>query len=195
MDTDQQQVRRRTGGDVILGILLVIVGLVILGYPVIATVLSVRFLGWTALIIGLVELFGALFRIRAGHFWSTALGGVLLAVLGLLILRNTAAAALTLTLAAGALFLASGIVRVAVSFAQPEHRWGLLIGGIASTILGLIVLFNIVAATSTLLGVLLGVQVLVEGVTILLLGRMDLRGGSVDARGLPEAAEDGRGQR
>src|SRR5450759_2193156 len=70
------------------------------------TVVSVRFLGWAALIVGIAELLSALFRLRAGHFWSTALGGALLAVLGVLILRNTLAAALTLTLAAGALFLA-----------------------------------------------------------------------------------------
>lgn len=45
----------------------------------------------------------------------------------------------------------------------PENRWGLLISGIASAVLGVIVLFNIVTATFTLLGVLLGVQVLLEG--------------------------------
>ena len=44
----------------------------------------------------------------------------------------------------------------------PENRWGLLISGIASAVLGVIVLFNIVTATFTLLGVLLGVQVLLD---------------------------------
>lgn len=160
--------------------MLVIAGVVILGDTVLATLLSVRFLGWAALIVGLAEIVGAIVRIRAGHFWSTALGGALLAVLGVLILRNTAAAALTLTLAAAALFLASGIVRIAVSIQRPEQRWGLLIGGVVSTILGLIVLFNIVAATFTLLGVLLGVQALVEGITLVLLGRVDLSGSADD---------------
>ena len=167
--------RRKTGVDILLGILLVVAGVIILGDTALVTVVSVRFLGWAALIVGIAELLSALFRLRAGHFWSTALGGALLAVLGVLILRNTLAAALTLTLAAGALFLASGVTRVAMSFAVPEHRWGLLVGGLASVVLGVIVLFNIVTATFTLLGVLLGVQTLVEGFTLMFLGRPYVR--------------------
>ncbi|MBV9060142.1 MAG: DUF308 domain-containing protein [Pseudonocardiales bacterium] len=134
--------------DVILGVLLVVVGLVILGDVVIATVVTVRFLGWFTLIAGIVEFIGAFARMRSGHFWSTALGGALLVVLGLLMLRNTATAALALTVVAGALFLVSGLVRVAVSFSVPVRRWVLLFGGLASVALGLIVLFNIVPPPS-----------------------------------------------
>ena len=108
----------------------------------------------------------------------------------MLILRNTLAAALTLTLAAGALFLASGVTRVAMSFAVPEHRWGLLVGGLASVVLGVIVLFNIVTATYTLLGVLLGVQTLVEGFTLMFLGRPYVR--EVPARSTTAGVSSGQ---
>ena len=172
MMADIDLARKRTVTDVILGVLLVVVGLVILGDVVIATVVTVRFLGWITLIGGIVEFIGAFARMRAGHFWSTALGGALLVVLGLLILRNTAAAALALTVASGALFLVSGLVRVAVSFSVPARRWVLLFGGLVSVVLGLIVLFNIVPATFTLLGTLVGVQALIEGITLVLLGRL-----------------------
>ena len=112
-------VQKRTTLDVVLGILLVLVGVVVLGNAVVATAVSVQFLGWVALVVGLAELLGALFRVREGHVWSAALGGALLAVLGLLILRNTVAAALTLTLVAAALFLAAGVVRTSTSFSMP----------------------------------------------------------------------------
>jgi len=62
-----------------------------------------------------------------------------------------------------------------MSFAVPEHRWGLLVGGLASVVLGVIVLFNIVTATFTLLGVLVGVQTLVDGFTLMFLGRPHVR--------------------
>ncbi|MGZ6801343.1 MAG: DUF308 domain-containing protein, partial [Mycobacteriaceae bacterium] len=94
-----------------------------------------------------------------------------LTVLGLMILRNVGVAALTLTLIAGALFLVSGVTRLVVAVENHAHRWVLLLGGLVSTALGLIVLFNIVAATYTLLGVLLGVQLLVDGLMIMLIGR------------------------
>lgn len=180
--------RRRTGWDVLFGLLLVVAGFIILGDTVLATIVSVRFLGWAALVIGIAELIGALFRLRAGHVWSAVLGGALLTVLGVLILRNTLAAALTLTLAAAALFLSSGVIRIGMAFAVREHRWGLLISGIASAVLGVIVLFNIVTATFTLLGVLLGVQTLIEGLTLAFLGRPQAQG--VPPAGAPASASE-----
>lgn len=164
--------RRRTGWDVAIGVLLVIAGLVILGHTVLATAVSVLFLGWLTLISGLVAVVGALFRIGRGGFWSTALTGGLLTVLGLMFVRNPDVAALTLTLIAGALFLASGVTRLVAAFHDDAYRGALLLSGVVSTILGLLVLFDIFEATFTLLGVLLGVQALLDGITLILVGRV-----------------------
>jgi uncharacterized membrane protein HdeD (DUF308 family) len=119
-------------------------------------------------------LVAAVFRIGKGGFWSVALSGGVLTVLGLFFLRNTHAAALTLTLIAGTIFLASGIVRLVASAADPEYRVPLLLGGVVSTILGLIVLFNLFDASYVLVGVLLGIQVLVDGLSMILVGRWHL---------------------
>jgi uncharacterized membrane protein HdeD (DUF308 family) len=53
----------------------------------------------------------------------------------------------------------------------PEYRIPLVFAGVVSTALGLIVLFNLVTASYVLLGVLLGVQALVDGITMMLIGR------------------------
>lgn len=158
--------------DVILGILLLIAGVVILGDVVLATVVSVKFLGWMAVISGLIGVIAALFRMREGGFWSSILGGGLLLVLGIVILRHTTATALLLTLVAGALFLVGGIVRIAAANEYPQARWVLIIGGLISVALGLIVLFNLATATVSLLGILLGVQALIEGFTLMFAGRL-----------------------
>lgn len=164
--------RRRTGWDIVLGILVAIAGLVILGHVVIATAVSVLFLGWLALIGGIALVVASFFRIRSGGFWSAALGGGLLTVLGILFLRNPEAAALTLTLVAGSLFFAGGLTRMIAAASAPEGRWVLILSGAISLALGLIVLFNLIAASYTLLGVLLGVQALIEGITMAIVGRV-----------------------
>lgn len=164
-------VRRRTTGDAVIGILLIVGGFYILGNAVAATVLSVLAIGWAALIAGVVELVGAVRRIRSGGFWSTALGGVVLAVLGLFILRNPVVGVVSLTLLAGSLFLAIGLTRLVVGFQAPRGRWMLMISGVISVLLGVSVLLNLVAASFTLLGVLLGIQVVLEGVERLAVGR------------------------
>ncbi|HSE08769.1 MAG TPA: DUF308 domain-containing protein [Nocardioidaceae bacterium] len=162
---------RRTGWDVVLGALLAIGGLVILGHAVIATTVSVLFLGWTLLIVGLIGLVASFFRIGKGGFWSAALSGAVLAALGLIVVNNKEATAVTLTLIAGTLFLVSGIVRLMAAAQDSEYRVPLVFGGVISAILGLIVLFNLFDASYVLLGVLIGVQALVDGITIMLIGR------------------------
>jgi len=170
--TEVEVRRQRTGWDVVLGVLVLIAGLVVLGNVVFATVVSVLFIGWMAIIGGVVALVGAFMRLGKGGFWPIALGGGLLLVLGLMLVRRPDIGALTLTLLAGALFLAGGITRIVAAVENPGDRAMLLFSGIVSTLLGLIVFFNIWTATLTLLGILLGIQALTEGITLLLFGRL-----------------------
>lgn len=153
--------------------LLLISGFYVLGNVVIATAISVFVIGWTALVGGVFLLIGALVSIRAsGMSWSTLLGGAVLAVLGLFILRNPLVGAVALTLMAGALFFTSGIARVGLAMTLKKHRLLFLFSGLVSIGLGLWIIVNPGAATLTLLGVLLGIQVLSEGVTLILAGRL-----------------------
>src|SRR3954449_2711929 len=146
MSMSQLQMRR-TGWDVVVGGILVVGGLVILGDAAVATKVSIMFVGWLLLILGLLGLVAAVFQIGKRGFWSMALAGGLLTVLGLFFLRNTDAAALTLTLIAGVTFLASGLMRLVMSAQDSDYRVPLLIGGIVSTGLGLVVLFNLFDAS------------------------------------------------
>ena len=166
-----EMVRGRTGVDLVLGGLQVLVGLVILGHTATATTLSLLFVGWLLFATGVLVLALSLFQVGKDGFWSGLLGGGLMTVLGVVFLRHTTAAAVTVTLVAGALFAAIGVARLSAAYSYREQRMSLLLGGLVSLALGLIVLFNIVDATYTLLGILLGVQVVTEGVAIMVFGR------------------------
>ena len=167
---------RRTGWDIALGALLVVTGLVILGDAAFATEVSVLFIGWMLVIYGFIALAAAWLLIGKGGFWSATVSGALMVVLGLLFLRHTGAAALTLTLLAGVIFLSAGIMRLMAAFHDPLLRVPLVLSGVASTILGLIVLFDLFDATYVLLGTLLGVYAIVDGITMMAVGRWRLVG-------------------
>lgn len=164
--------RTHTGWDIALGALLAVGGLVILGHAALATAVSVLFLGWMLLVVGVVGLAGSLFRIGKGGFWASALSGGLLTVLGLVLLRNPSVGAITLTLVGGAMFLAGGIVRLVAAGGMPEYRIPLALSGIVSAALGLIVLLNLFEASLVLLGVMLGVEALADGIAMMLMGRV-----------------------
>lgn len=180
--------RRRTGWDVVLGLVLVVAGVVVLGHAVLATAVSVLFLGWTALFAGAVALVSALFRIRKGGFWVGALSGALLLVLGLVILRNPLVAAVTLTLVAGSLFLVGGVVRLVAAGGSPEYRWPLILSGVVSVGMGAFVLLNPVESSLLLLGVLMGVEAISDGIAMMLLGRPRLQAVGDDTAKAPAAS-------
>ncbi len=172
MSSTTTPVHRRTAWDVILGLILVAAGLLLFGNAVFATALSVWIIGWTNLVSGVLLLIGSLFRIRSGGFFSAALGGAFLTVMGLFVLRNPLVGALALTLAAGVAFFASGLTRLAWSFTDRQGRLVLFFSGLISVGLGFYVLFNPGEATLVLLGTLLGVQTLLEGLTLIAVGRL-----------------------
>ena len=168
--TDLSLTRRRTPWTTVLGLVLVVIGIGILANAAVATRVSVQFLGWMLLLAGVAGLLAALLGMRSGGVAANAIGSGVLLVLGLMCLRNVEAAAVTLTLVAGALFLLTGLVRVIAAVAGDGQRLGLLIGGGVGIVLGLIVLLNLFTASYALLGVLIGIQVVGEGLTMVLLG-------------------------
>ncbi|MFW3170966.1 DUF308 domain-containing protein [Geodermatophilus sp. CPCC 206100] len=184
--------RPRRGRDVALGVLLVLAALVLLANVAVATALSVRLLGRTALAAGAVLLVRALAGAGSGTTWSAALGGVVLAVLGGFVLRNPAVGAVTLTLLTGSLLLTTGLTRLFSAPARSDARAVHLLSGLVSTVLGAVVLLDLTSAGLTLLGVLVGVQLLLEGATLLAAG--GLRPARTPS-GAPGAVVPGRGRR
>lgn len=163
--------RSRSGWDIVWGILLIVAGIAILTHAVAATAVSVFFIGWLAVIGGIVALVAGLFRIGKGGFWPAIISGALLLVLGIVILNNPAASVVSLTLLAGTLFLMGGVIRLVAAFQVDQNKGIMIFSGLVSLVLGLIVVFNLLEASLVLLGVLLGVQALVDGITLLILGR------------------------
>ncbi len=168
---------RRSGWDIAFGVLLVLGALVVFGDVVIATVVSLLVIGWTAVIGGVLLAVGSFGRVRQAGFWWFLVGGVVLVVAGVLLLTNPKVGAFTLTIFLGATFFAGGVMRVVMAFTAKGKRWLFALSGLAGLLIGAWVLFNPVGATLTLLGILLGVEMLVEGITLLVVGRVHVRAG------------------
>jgi uncharacterized membrane protein HdeD (DUF308 family) len=144
---------------------------IVLGDVVVASVISVLFLGWTLVIGGAVGIGASLWRIGGGGFWIGMLSGVLALIAGVVFLRNPAAALVGLSLAIGAVMLVNGITRLVAAIQHPEVRLALVLSGVLSLILGIMILSRWPSSALWLIGTLLGVQLIVDGATMILVGR------------------------
>ena len=157
----------------VAGLIIAILGVLAVVFPFV-TGLSL------AVLLGAVLIVGALVHIAqafsAGSLGSV-LGQVLLAVLygfaGIAFMANPVVGLATLTLLAIGFFLADGIVEIAWglrSRGQPGAPWLLASGGI-SLLLAVLLWLGFPSSAIWAIGVLLGVNLLVTGISIVFVGR------------------------
>ncbi|QOL82462.1 HdeD family acid-resistance protein [Pseudooceanicola spongiae] len=153
----------------IIGALLSLGGILALANPFAASMTVTTIVGVFFVFSGVVQAW-ILFRAGgvSGRFFNGFVA-LLSIVAGVWMLANPLAGTVSLTLILGVVFLIMGLVRLlmAVQLGQTRLRWIMMLSGIASVGIGLLVLFNIAAAASTLLGIFLGIQLLAEGIGLL----------------------------
>ncbi|MBR1177317.1 HdeD family acid-resistance protein [Bradyrhizobium sp. KB893862 SZCCT0404] len=153
----------------LLGVVLIAAGFLALGDLAFATIISVKFIGLTAIAAGGFEIAHAFWIKEWGSFlWRIVLGALYLAF-GLILLTQPASGALILTYFLGAVLFASGVIRCVLSFAYwRQNGWMMLISGIIGTIAGVLILFGFPDISVWALGFLLGVDLISHGLAWLL---------------------------
>lgn len=166
--------RRRTVWDVVLGILSIVAGVIAVGHAALASLVSVLFLGWMLIIGGISLLVSGIAGWKQPGHRSDVVIGALLAILGFGLVRNPGAGVLVLTLLAGSLLLVGGIVRLGAAFQPDAPRAVLLLNGVVTVLLGAMVLFRWPLSALWFLGTILGIQLILDGVTTAIVGRVRL---------------------
>ncbi|MFE3835974.1 HdeD family acid-resistance protein [Pseudogemmobacter sonorensis] len=158
--------------SIIAGVLALLGGVAALVFPLPASLAVTVFAGVAFVVSGALGLFAAFSdKTLPSRGWIGLLSGLQL-VLGVWILANPLAGLVSLTLAAGILFLASGIGRVVAAFGLKGTRlfWALLLTGVLSALLGLYAIFFLPSATPVLLGTLFAVELISVGAALIALG-------------------------
>jgi uncharacterized membrane protein HdeD (DUF308 family) len=157
---------------IVIGALLLLGGILALANPFAASIAVSTLVGVFFLIGGAMQLWLAVTdaadRQRLWHGFV----GLMALVAGVFLLANPLEGLISLTLLLGVLFLVTGLARLVMAFRMRDTPmfWLLLASGAVSTLIGVMVLGNIAAAATTLLGLLLGIQLLAEGIALIVLG-------------------------
>ena len=151
------------------GIVLVVLGVLALIVPMAAALAIELILGWLLLLAGITQVVHALRSKGSSRFWWEAGIGVLYCLMAFSLLLNPMQGLITLTLLLTILFIADGIFKIILALQlRPVSTWPwLLVSGLLSCALGFIILSNISGNASWVLGLLVGINFVFAGWTLI----------------------------
>jgi uncharacterized membrane protein HdeD (DUF308 family) len=156
---------------VVLGIALIVLGTVLLGSPVIATVATVTTLGILILLGGCIEAVGAFWCQEWSGFFLALLSGILGIVVGLMLLANPIQSGIALTILLASFLFVGGIFKVVAVITHWFEGWAwLLLSGVIDVALGVMIWRELPASGLTIIGVLVGISLIFRGVSWLMVG-------------------------
>lgn len=165
------------GGGFVLGLLVMALGVLALLTALWTGLASIVFLGVLLAISGVVQIGHSLGRDRTGARapGSQLLGGILAAVMGLLIAGRPAVGLVAVALLLAGYFFASGLFRTISSIADRYPQWGWDFAyGISAILLGIVLLTSLPTSAAWLVGTLVGMEIIFRGAS-LMAGSLALR--------------------
>ena len=167
-EATREVVRRYSTWYLIQGVLMVLAGIVALIYPFVSTVALVLVLGWLLILSGIVQGISLIGAQNVPNFWLQMVSVVLSIIVGVLFLRRPGEAVVTLTLLLIVFFMVEGFAKLLFALTiRPLPNWGwVFASGIIGILLSFYLLANVTTAAVWLLGVLLGILLIFEGVAL-----------------------------
>lgn len=166
-DTITGEVKKRTAWTMFMGFLIAVLGLFLIVYPFIAGAITAVLLGWILIFVGIAQFIFALHSRSAGRFFLKVLLCVLFGLYGIVLAFFPIAGLAVLTGLLAALLLMHAVLLIAIGFQiRPIRGWGwFLADGIGSLLLGILILAKWPSSSLWAIGTLVGIAVLVSGIT------------------------------
>jgi uncharacterized membrane protein HdeD (DUF308 family) len=162
-----RNVKSTAGWGIALGILTALLGVLLLAYPFFAGTVTTLVIGWTLIVVAIFEVVQAFSANGVGDFFARLLLGLVYGFGGVVLLRNPVWGVAVLTLLLGTVLLfEAGATAVWAFQVKPVSGWGwLLVDAVVTAILGLLILGHWPASSVWAIGTLVGVAVLMRGIT------------------------------
>ena len=162
-----QEVKKRSGWSIFMGVLSAILGLFLIAYPLAAATITTVLLGWTLIFVGIAQLVFALHSQTPGSFFLKLLSGVLYGIAGVALAAFPLEGVEALTGLLGTLLLVQAGLATATAFQlRPLEGWGwFLFDAAVSFALGVLILVKWPSSSVWAIGSLVGVAVLMGGIS------------------------------
>jgi uncharacterized membrane protein HdeD (DUF308 family) len=153
------------------GIILVVLGVLAVAVPQIATIAVTIFLGWLFLISGVVGLATTFMARGMPGFWWALLSAAVAIAAGLILVASPAQGALSLTFVMVAFFLIQGVATVMYAIDHRKElsgRWGfMLFSGLITLVLAVMIFAGLPGTAGWALGLLAGIDMVFGGFALI----------------------------
>jgi uncharacterized membrane protein HdeD (DUF308 family) len=147
-----------------LGLVLILIGLLAIGTPHVATEKAVVVIGALLLIAGITEVIHAVMVRNLRGFAMHLLAAALYLIVGLFVLEDPDRAAGVLTLLLAASFFAGGLLRIIFSLVEHFPAWPwVLFNGVVDLILGVLIWRGWPESSLWVIGLFVGIELLLAG--------------------------------
>ncbi|HWX80251.1 MAG TPA: HdeD family acid-resistance protein [Steroidobacteraceae bacterium] len=149
------------------GIVLIVLGLIAIAVPLLATLAVAILIGWLLLISGGVGLITSIWMRRAPGFLWSLFSAILGIVAGVMLLRWPLSGALSLTVILTAFLCVEGIFSIMYALEHKRDlsgRWGMmLLSGVVDLILAAMIFLGLPATAAWAIGLLVGINLVFGG--------------------------------
>jgi uncharacterized membrane protein HdeD (DUF308 family) len=153
------------------GIVMMVLGLLAIAVPEVATLAITIFIGWLFFVGGIFRTISVLqHRAMPGFAWSL-LTAVLAIVLGLILILRPISGVLTLTIALAAFFVIEGISAILLAIEHRRHlpSWGwVLFSGLVDLLLAFLIWDGWPSSAGWAIGLLVGINMVFVGLSLIM---------------------------
>jgi uncharacterized membrane protein HdeD (DUF308 family) len=166
-----EELRKRWGWFLGLGILLIVLGTIALGSSAVMTLATMVFVGWLMIGGGVLQAVHAFACKGWSGFFIDLLTGILYTVVGFMIVANPGATAIALTLLISMFLIFGGLFRIVVALAVRFQNWiWLLLHGVVNLLLGIAVWRQWPLSGLWVIGLFVGIDMVFNGWSLVMLG-------------------------
>jgi uncharacterized membrane protein HdeD (DUF308 family) len=149
------------------GIVLIVLGLMAVALPMLATLAVAILIGWLLLVSGVVGLVTSIWMRRASGFLWSLLSAILGIAAGIVLLWWPLSGALSLTVILTSFLTVEGIISIMYALEHKRDlsgRWGMmLLSGIVDLILAAMIFLGLPATAAWAIGLLVGINLIFGG--------------------------------
>ncbi len=162
---------KKRGWLIFFGVVSLLVGVFAILLPNIAALAIAQVIGIFCVISGVFSIGAVVFGDEKHHRTTSVILAVIRLVVGLMLLVDPLAGALSLAIILGIFFIAEGLVFAIGSFRGPTGRpkWLMLVNGIVAFVLGILIFSGFPGDAPAIIGLLYGINSIFYGVVLLTL--------------------------